>query len=93
MQKLFFLYLHKYNIRPDLADTAKGNDIFTVCSKKAADLSRAGYNKGLHLSCTYIDLYIHCAAQLSAAADINNLFVPELTDPHMPSSTQDTVSH
>ena len=46
METFFFVYFHKDDIVPDLADTFPGNDIFIITSEQAAESSGAWKYKG-----------------------------------------------
>ena len=50
METFFFVYFHKDDIVPDLADTFPGNDIFIITSEQAAESSGAWKYKGGELT-------------------------------------------
>lgn len=50
METFFFVYFHKDDIVPDLADTFPGNDIFIITSEQAAESSGAWKYKGSELT-------------------------------------------
>ena len=58
METFFFVYFHKDDIVPDLADTFPGNDVFGIAAEKTADLCRTGNNDCFHKSGTDIDIHI-----------------------------------
>ncbi len=50
VETFFFVYFHKDDIVPDLADTFPGNDVFIITSEQAAESSGAWKYKGGELT-------------------------------------------
>ena len=80
METFFFVYFHKDDIVPDLADTFPGNDIFIITSEQAAESSGAWKYKGGELTAFAVKFRINGTSETAAGTDINYFFLLLLTD-------------
>ena len=71
METFFFVYFHKDDIVPDLADTFPGNDIFIITSEQAAESSGAWKYKGGELTAFAVKFRINGTSETAAGTDIN----------------------
>ena len=74
METFFFVYFHKDDIVPDLADTFPGNDIFIITSEQAAESSGAWKYKGGELTAFAVKFRINGTSETAAGTDINYFF-------------------
>ena len=82
METFFFVYFHKDDIVPDLADTFPGNDIFIITSEQAAESSGAWKYKGGELTAFAVKFRINGTSETAAGTDINYFFLLYFTDFH-----------
>ena len=75
METFFFVYFHKDDIVPDLADTFPGNDIFIITSEQAAESSGAWKYKGGELTAFAVKFRINGTSETAAGTDINYFFL------------------
>ena len=75
METFFFVYFHKDDIVPDLADTFPGNDIFMITSEQAAESSGAWKYKGGELTAFAVKFRINGTSETAAGTDINYFFL------------------
>ena len=72
METFFFVYFHKDDIVPDLADTFPGNDIFIITSEQAAESSGAWKYKGGELTAFAVKFRINGTSETAAGTDITS---------------------
>lgn len=75
METFFFVYFHKDDIVPNLADTFPGNDIFIITSEQAAESSGAWKYKGSELIAFAVKFRINGTSETAAGTDINYFFL------------------
>ena len=75
METFFFVYFHKDDIVPNLADTFPGNDIFIITSEQAAESSGAWKYKGGELTAFAVKFRINGTSETAAYAFDNNLCI------------------
>lgn len=75
METFFFVYFHKDDIVPDLADTFPGNDIFIITSEQAAESSGTWEYKGSELTALAVKFRINGTSETAAGTDINYFFL------------------
>ena len=80
METFFFVYFHKDDIVPDLADTFPGNDIFIITSEQAAESSGAWKYKGGELTAFAVKFRINGTSETAAGTDIYYFFFLLFTD-------------
>ena len=74
METFFFVYFHKDDIVPDLADTFPGNDIFIITSEQAAESSGAWKYKGGELTAFAVKFRINGTSETAAGTDTSFCF-------------------
>ena len=75
METFFFVYFHKDDIVPNLADTFPGNDVFGIAAEKTADLCRTGNNDCGELTAFAVKFRINGTSETAAGTDINYFFL------------------
>lgn len=82
MKKFLFLNLHQHDIRSDLPDARKRNDIFTFRSEKSPYFPRTRNDHGFDLPRADIKLQIYNTPESLAVTDIDHFFFPEFAQTH-----------
>lgn len=74
MKKFLFLNLHQHDIRSDLPDARKRNDIFTFRSEKSPYFPRTRNDHGFDLPRADVKLQIYNTPESLAVTDIDHFF-------------------
>ena len=78
------MYLHQDNILTDLPDTLERNDILRTVTEESAQLPRFRNHQRFDTSVTFIYNQIHNIAQLLTVAGIDDFFILQFTQSHLP---------
>lgn len=77
---VFFTYLYKYDVCPDLNNTLPWDHIFTVSSEKPAQLAGAGNDQRLNGSILGIQFQITDAPERPAGANVDDFLLTQGTE-------------